>query len=490
MLTRLRVTGFKNLMDVDVAFGPFTCVAGANAVGKSNLFDVISFIGGLAEHSLDDAAAQVRGGSSLASLFTALPGSRRRTDRMRLEVEMLVATKGEDLFAEEMVASHTLLSYALELRLERDGEGDKRSEVRIIHESLVPILSVDAALHFPHSREWRESVVVARRKSPYLSTDTADSEPVIQIHQDGRQGRPKRVRAFPLKRTVLSTLQGVDHATASIARSEMRSWYRLHLDTFRLREPDPPRGALHVTSRGGHVASTLWRLCNAVGPDGIVDSDRVLARVRNRVSDVVDEVRSVRVDWDELRERFTVLVTGRDGVEHPARALSEGTLRALALSVIEADAEHGGVLCMEEPENGIHPQRIISMMSLLRGLAVDTDFPVDAENPLRQVIVNTHSPTVVAEVPDDAVLFADRTRVLLNDVRLTSVTFRPLDRTWRASLPGTPAPAQRGQVLAFLYPASDDASEIDEEEGVTTHRVVDRPEVRSVGAATRGEEDA
>ena len=43
MLTRLKVNGFKNLVDVDVYFGPFTCVAGANAVGKSNLFDAIHF---------------------------------------------------------------------------------------------------------------------------------------------------------------------------------------------------------------------------------------------------------------------------------------------------------------------------------------------------------------------------------------------------------------------------------------------------------------
>ncbi|NJK82768.1 MAG: hypothetical protein HC912_02110 [Saprospiraceae bacterium] len=30
-------------MDVDIQFGPFTCIAGANATGKSNLFDAIPF---------------------------------------------------------------------------------------------------------------------------------------------------------------------------------------------------------------------------------------------------------------------------------------------------------------------------------------------------------------------------------------------------------------------------------------------------------------
>ncbi len=73
MLTRLRVKGFKNLVDVDVRFGPFTCVAGVNGAGKSNLFDAIRFLSMLANKTLTEAALSVRaeGGSAsdLRSLF-------------------------------------------------------------------------------------------------------------------------------------------------------------------------------------------------------------------------------------------------------------------------------------------------------------------------------------------------------------------------------------------------------------------------------------
>jgi AAA15 family ATPase/GTPase len=58
LLTRLRVKGFKNLVGVDVRFGPFTCIAGANGIGKSNLFDAIFFLSALAEVTLLDAAIQ------------------------------------------------------------------------------------------------------------------------------------------------------------------------------------------------------------------------------------------------------------------------------------------------------------------------------------------------------------------------------------------------------------------------------------------------
>ncbi len=60
MLTRLKVSGFKNLVDVDVRFGPFTCIAGANGTGKSNLFDAIQFLSALADNELVTAALSIR----------------------------------------------------------------------------------------------------------------------------------------------------------------------------------------------------------------------------------------------------------------------------------------------------------------------------------------------------------------------------------------------------------------------------------------------
>ncbi|HEY0605682.1 MAG TPA: AAA family ATPase, partial [Herpetosiphonaceae bacterium] len=60
MLTRLEVDGFKNLVGFAINFGPFTCIAGPNGVGKSNIFDAIRFLSLLTDHTLMDAAFQVR----------------------------------------------------------------------------------------------------------------------------------------------------------------------------------------------------------------------------------------------------------------------------------------------------------------------------------------------------------------------------------------------------------------------------------------------
>lgn len=70
-------------------------------------------------------------------------------------------------------------------------------------------------------------------------------------------------------------------------------------------------------------------------------------------------------------------------------------MRILALCILEYDSKHTGFLCFEEPENGIHPFRIKIMAKLLKDLSVDF---ADIEMPLRQVIVNTHSPALVAHI--------------------------------------------------------------------------------------------
>ncbi len=155
----------------------------------------------------------------------------------------------------------------------------------------------------------------------------------------------------------------------------------------------------------------------------------------NRLAQLIDDVYTVHVDPDERRELLTLYVTGRDHTAHPARALSDGTLRFLALAIVELDPESQGLLCLEEPENGIHPERIPAMLRLLKDIAVDPSEPVGPDNPLRQVIVNTHSPAVVAQAPDDSLLVAELRENVQQGKRFSRVSFAALPDTWREKAP-------------------------------------------------------
>src|SRR6476620_10737676 len=119
MLTRLKVNGFKNLVDVDVRFGPFTCIAGPNGVGKSNLFDAIRFLAALADQSFVEAARsgrdeQGRSGDVRSLFHRAGPTC---GDAMSFEVEMIVPPEGIDDLGQPAKASITFLHYAITLGL-------------------------------------------------------------------------------------------------------------------------------------------------------------------------------------------------------------------------------------------------------------------------------------------------------------------------------------------------------------------------------------
>jgi hypothetical protein len=215
----------------------------------------------------------------------------------------------------------------------------------------------------------------------------------------------------------------------------------------------------------------------------------ICARVSNRLADLIDDVHRVSIDRDEKRELLTLNVMGRDKTSYAANALSDGTLRFLALAVLEQDPEVQGVLCLEEPENGIHPARIPAIIKLLQDIAMDVNEKVDAENPLRQVIVNTHSPVVVQQVPEDTLLVAEPKEMICSGKRVIGVRFSCLPGTWReVKSPGKADICKMGDLLAYLNPVLPPEDIIDEDniESVKSRRkarfsrpkrVIDREDV-------------
>ena len=145
----------------------------------------------------------------------------------------------------------------------------------------------------------------------------------------------------------------------------------------------------------------------------------------------------------------------KDKLAYSASSLSDGTLRFLALAVLASDRDASGLICMEEPENGIHPSRIPEMLSLVRSLAdADTREPTDRADAasVRQVIINTHSPLVVVELPPDDLLMAHSLRLKGAEF----VEFKPLWDTWRAKSASL-KPNEiitRGDLLSYLQGSS------------------------------------
>jgi predicted ATPase len=498
MLTRLKVDGFKNLVGIDVSFGPFTCIAGPNSVGKSNLFDAITFLSALASRPLLEAALSVRTeqepGADVRSIFHRV--GNHTVEEMSFEAQMLIPRTGTDDLGQEATAATTFLRYRIVLRLDGNKLSIRREELNYISQG-----SAKGHLPFPHSPAWRRDVVHSRRTRPLISTEEHEGTSRILLHLDlgpGYKGggRPRPHMADRLPRTVLQGVNAVEQATAVVARREMQSWRLLQLEPSALRAPDRFTAPSAIAANGAHLPATLARLAQLRAQSGYVrgqedvaaeHTERVYAVIANRLAELTEGVRSIRVAVDERRELLTLMLRDQQGTEHEARSLSDGTLRFLALAILESDPEARGVLCLEEPENGIHPPRIPAMLRLLRDLAVDPQSRVDAENPLRQVIVTTHSPAVAAQVPEDALLLAIPETARPGGRADIIPVLRWLPGTWRSrAWPDTPT-VPLGSIVSYLSPlepAEDPAAE--EIPGPAVHprqrtkRVMDRDDIQAL----------
>lgn len=461
MLTRLKIDGFKNLDGVDLRFGPFTCVAGPNGVGKSNLFDAIAFLSALADKPLMEAALAVRGGEArrgdVQGLFRRVGDT--TAPQIHFLVEMVIPGEGEDALGQPAKASMTYLRYELELRYRPDASIKSMGTLEVAKESMVHINKGDAKvkLGFPHKQVWRESVILGRRTAAYISTETNnDGSTLVALHGDsegGSGGQPRRVPAATLPRTMLSSVNNAaEHRTLVLARQEMMSWTQLQLEPSALRAPDGFTAPRMIGPNGAHVPATLYALAQSAERKQAGGAEDTYAKVANRLSQLVEDVRRLTVEVDEKRQLLNIVMTDRHNTEHVASALSDGTLRFLALTVMESDPKSRRLICLEEPENGMHPLRIPAVISLLIDLAVDVSLPVDDENPLRQVIINTHSPAVVARVEDDALIVGRAIQITRGQTGEVQLALRFLPGTWRQTIAPDVTTVTRGDLLAYLNP--------------------------------------
>jgi predicted ATPase len=421
VLVALSIKNFKSIREARVRFGSLTCLVGHNGVGKSNLFDAIHFLSLLADRDVYQATAEVRRTSEGSYSPLDLVFGRDPENTIELAADMIASNDIVDDFGQVAKPSTTLLTYTLRLSYRPEVDRLVVDSENLTHAKLGDFASFTA---FPSAPAFRNSVAVgARRGGPLISTDRKRG--AIMLHGDGgSRGRPAPVGTSPL--TVVGGTNTFDYPTVLAAKREMASWRMLQLEPSAMRSPDL-RGALpHVSASGGHLAATLSALRRS-NPDA---ASEVVNRLRELNSDVSD----LDVFVDEARDQLA-LRARVPGVENwlYGRSLSDGTLRYIALALMLVDTHDRGVLCFEEPENGIHPSRIPNLVRLLYDYAVDVDEPVGDDNPLRQVLVNSHSPEVARQLRIEDLIFAERAKS--SDGSFVSV-FRPVAGTWRVTRVG------------------------------------------------------
>ena len=186
-------------------------------------------------------------------------------------------------------------------------------------------------------------------------------------------------------------------------RRFVEGWRFLAVDLARVREPQRDRRETELAPDAGNLANVLRTLDAADRPcceQILEDVHSLLAHVE-RISTEVDRGRVILL----MKER---------GMPRPLEALSlsDGTLRILAMvTALQTMPEHG-LLCVEEPEHGLHPLLFGPLLDLIRERC-----PAVGS---RQTLLTTHSPDLIDAAEPEEVIPIER-------APSGSTQLRPLD---------------------------------------------------------------
>ena len=376
MFSRIQTRYFRSLKAVDQTLAPMQALVGPNASGKTTFLDVIGLLSDLVRWRGDVRQAILSRSASFDKLIWQGPGEDlgHRT-AFQLAVEAPIPAAVHARMAGDK-HRYTQIRYELEI-----GFDAANNEVGLNHETL-SLRTPDATPlplqrdMFPWVPEDAPSIFVAKGRPGF--------KVVMKKTPGGNdnyytEGAKSYAPSFRLGRSKLA----LAHIPADEASFPVSSWFRDLLETGVrkvvlnsqiIRQPSPPGLGLKFETNGSNLPWVIAELRR--DPQRFADW---LDHVRTALEDITD---IDTVERQEDRHRYLVIKYA-NGAVVPSWLASDGTLRLLALTIPAYLKNLDGVFLIEEPENGIHPRAIETVIQSLSSI-------YDG-----QVLIATHSPVAL-----------------------------------------------------------------------------------------------
>ncbi len=353
---------FRSFRDATLPLGPLTLLVGLNASGKSN----------------------AREGLQLLSWMSR---GRRLDDILRAAQDAETAVRGRYSDLGYHGAASFRLGCSFDVTLS-DAPEHLRWDLT---------LKVDATGLRVHD----ERLSIADRPWYWLDGPAAGVLHDVSVrYENFKRGRPDRkplTRCTDLLPALVQLVSPAAFREEDVRAREsipaVSEALRAQLDTMVLLDPNPPKmrqasitGDRRLRADGSNLSGVLHHLCEREG----LQRD-VLAFVS-----ALPEQHIEALDFlPGLPDQVILRVCEAFGkpVFRDASLLSDGTLRVLSIAASLLSAPEGGLVVVEEVDNGIHPSRASELMSNIHKIAT--------RRALR-VLVTSHNPALADALPLEA----------------------------------------------------------------------------------------
>lgn len=204
---------------------------------------------------------------------------------------------------------------------------------------------------------------------------------------------------------------------------ETLSYQLLRLSPDSLREENQVRNETTLNELGFNLTNLFYSLGRARQ-----------SKVAEQLSRLVPAIRDVDVRPTENAGRHTLLFEDRwrEGLWYKPAEVSDGTILMLAFVVLQYQEPPVDLLCIEEPERGLHPYLLGEVVDLLRKLAHGEL----GERPI-QVLLATHSAELLDRAQPEEVRFLSRSAdggVIVKEAPTDSPNWEQAYREYQESL--------------------------------------------------------
>ncbi len=336
MITRLEVDGFKSLQGFAVDLEPLTVFIGPNGAGKSNILEALALLSRLASMPIVDAFKLGRGHP--IDQFSRYGHEIAR--EMRFAVEFLFYGQCSPVGE---CAPNSTSRFRYELTIERETRSSGTEHLNVRREQLRTL---------PRQEDgWLDA-------RPDFSGFVTPSEEVHRYYftEPGQMPRFPEVWGQSYRLDYRRTMLAHDDLPRSVddfVQPNLNSCQWLRLDLDHLAGPSDRVDVGELRPDGSNLPTVLADL--APEQLGEIRADLVALVPGLSSFFVVPEGDALRLDFE---------LSG--GERLPARLISDGTLRLLALLTALRIEPRPYLIGIEEPENGIYPGRLLALLDVLR----------------------------------------------------------------------------------------------------------------------------